>query len=129
MAGTGRICLSWSSGRYAVCVPRRRPTTTAATGSSPQTTRGPALLVSVHQRPRPEADHGSVLSGLDAGSPQLVTPYAEALGIHAGIQLAVELTRRDNHCSADDAYLGLCIQAGAAGTDLGGAATTAIGRR
>jgi len=58
-----------------------------------------------------------------------VTGYAEALSIRATVQLAIEISRRENHCSAEDAYLSLCIQAGAAGTDLAEAATTVISQR
>src|SRR4051794_13731581 len=86
-------------------------------------------ICAVHERPRPEPDHESFLFELDAGGRELATGYAEALSIRATVQLAIELIRRDNHCSAQDAYLSLCIQAGAAGIDLAEAATTVIGHR
>jgi hypothetical protein len=59
---------------------------------------------------------------LDDGGRELVTGYAEALTIRATIRFALSVIMSELHCDADDAYLALCIRAGAAGTDLARAA-------
>ena len=63
---------------------------------------------------------------LDQGGRELVAGYAEALSVRATIQRALKLTRDENGCSREDAYLSLCIRAGEAGTDLGQAAAALI---
>ncbi|MFI5898137.1 GAF domain-containing protein [Actinoplanes sp. NPDC051513] len=84
-----------------------------------------AAISSVHGHPARETTDKDV-SGLDDGGRELVAGYAEALSVRATIQLALDLIRAENRCSPDDAYLRLCIQAGEAGTDLAGTATTLI---
>jgi hypothetical protein len=79
-------------------------------------------ICAVHGDPDGEAS----LSGLDIGGRELLAGYTEALDIRATVRLALELIKTRNHCSADDAYTSLCIQAGAAGTDLAEAATAVV---
>ena len=81
-------------------------------------------ICSLHAHPSEEMP-GDV-SGLDDGGRELILGCAEALGLRATILLAIDLISADLHCSADDAYLSLCIRAGAAGHDLGTAAATLI---
>lgn len=76
------------------------------------------------EQPQGEED----LAGLDPGGRELVFGYAESLRVRATIQLAIELIRTRNRCGTDDAYLSLCIQAGAAGADLADTAAALIGR-
>jgi len=80
----------------------------------------------VHGRPGRESVDERQLSRLEQGGRELVAGYAEALRIRAAVRLAIELIRTGNRCSADDAYLSLCVQAMGAGTDLAEAATTLI---
>ncbi len=49
---------------------------------------------------------------------------APRLGLHASVSTDMIMTSL--HCTADDAYLSLCIRAGAAGLDLADAAATVI---
>jgi hypothetical protein len=86
-----------------------------------------AAISSVHGHPARETTDEE-LSELDDGGRELVAGYAEALSVRATVQLAIELIRADNRCSADDAYVSLCIRAGEAGTDLAEAATALINR-
>jgi hypothetical protein len=85
-----------------------------------------AAMSSVHGHPARDTTDEE-LSELDAGGRDLVTGYAEALSIRATIQLAIELIRAENRCSADDAYVSLCLRAAEAGTDLGDTAAALIG--
>ena len=87
-----------------------------------------AGIWAVHRLTEEEGLRGESLTGLDPGSRELVTGYAEALRIRSTIRLALETIRSDNRCSPEDAYLSLCIQAGDAGTDLAEAATTLLDR-
>jgi hypothetical protein len=87
-----------------------------------------AGICSVHGHPAGETIDEIHLSGLDAGGRELVAGYAEALSIRTNVRLAIELIRNGYRCSADDAYLSLCIRAAQAGTDLAEAATTLINR-
>lgn len=68
------------------------------------------------------------LSGLDTGGQELLAGYTAALGVRATVRLALALISDRNRCSADDAYLSLCIQAGETGTNLGEAAAAVIQR-
>ena len=86
-----------------------------------------AGICSVHGQTHGETSDETLQSQLDEGARELVTGYAEALSVRATVQLAIELIRADNRCSADDAYLTLCIRAVDAGTDLAEAATALIG--
>jgi hypothetical protein len=87
-----------------------------------------AGICSVHGHPAGEVIDEIHLSGLDAGGRELVAGYAEALSIRADVRLAVELIRSGYRCSADDAYLSLCIRAAQAGTNLAEAAAALISR-
>jgi hypothetical protein len=85
-----------------------------------------AGICSLHGHTDGEVSDETLLSRLGAGGRELVAGYAEALSVRATVQLAIELIRADNRCSADDAYVSLCIRAGEAGTDLAEAATALI---
>lgn len=85
-----------------------------------------AAIYSVHEHPGRVGAREPELSGLDEGGRELVTGYAEALGVRSAIQLAIELIRSANRCPTDDAYLSLCLRAGEAGTGLGEAAADVI---
>ena len=87
-----------------------------------------AAICSLHGPTGGDAGDETELSGLDDGGQELVTGYAEALTVRATVRLAIELIRADNRCSADDAYLSLCIRAGDAGTGLAEAAAALISR-
>jgi hypothetical protein len=87
-----------------------------------------AGVLAVHGHPAGQADQEQAMAGLDAGSLDLVNGYAEALSIRATIRFALELIRSGNRCSAEDAYVLLCIRAGEAETDLAEAATALIGQ-
>jgi hypothetical protein len=65
-------------------------------------------------------------SGFDEGGRDLVAGYAEALSVRATIRLALEVIRRGNRCSTEDAYVSLCLRAGEAGTGLGEAAAIVV---
>jgi AmiR/NasT family two-component response regulator len=65
---------------------------------------------------------------LDDGGRELVAGYAESLSIRATIKLALNMIMADNNCTSDDAYVSLCVQAGAAGTDLAVAAAALVTR-
>jgi hypothetical protein len=86
-----------------------------------------AGICAVYGHPGDQTIVEEQLTGLDAGGKELVTGYAEALSIRATIRLAIELIVNSNRCSADDAYLSLCIRAGEAGTDLAQTAAELIG--
>jgi hypothetical protein len=58
----------------------------------------------------------------DEGGQELVAGYAEALAVRGRIRRAIEIIRRANECTPDDAYVILCIQAAQADTDLAAAA-------
>jgi hypothetical protein len=60
----------------------------------------------------------------DEGGRELVAGYAEALVVRDRIWRAMEVIRRENRCTADDAYVILCIRAAQADTDLAVAAAT-----
>lgn len=64
--------------------------------------------------------------GLDEGARELIAGCAEAHGIRATIRRATDMIMATLHCTPDDAYLSLCIRAGAAGADLAGAAAALI---
>jgi hypothetical protein len=66
---------------------------------------------------------------LDEGGRELVAGYAEALSIRATIRLALSVIMNDYRCTAEDAYVSLCLSAGEAGTDLAATAATMITRR
>jgi hypothetical protein len=85
-----------------------------------------AGVLSVHGHPAGQSSGEELLDELDDGGRELVTGYAEALRVRATIRLALDRIRAENNCSADDAYLSLCIRAGEAGTDLGQAAAALI---
>jgi hypothetical protein len=87
-----------------------------------------AAICSLNGHTDGEVSDEMMMSRLDAGGRELVAGYAEALSVRATVQLAIELIRADNRCSADDAYVSLCIRAGEAGTDLAEAATALINR-
>nr|WP_296067471.1 GAF and ANTAR domain-containing protein [uncultured Actinoplanes sp.] len=70
----------------------------------------------------------SVLEELDEGGKELISGYAQALSVRATIKLALGIIMVENRCTADDAYVSLCLHAGQAGTDLAGAATVLITR-
>jgi hypothetical protein len=86
-----------------------------------------AGICSVHE-PTDDVDDELALSMLDSGGQELVAGYLGALNVRATVRLAIELIRADNRCSADDAYMSLCISAGNAGTDLAEAATALLDR-
>jgi hypothetical protein len=88
-----------------------------------------AGICSVHGHTDGEVDDEEPLSELDTGGQELVAGYIGALSVRATVRLAIELIRADNRCSADDAYLSLCIRAGNAGTDLAEAATALVHHR
>jgi hypothetical protein len=67
------------------------------------------------------------LGDLDDGGRELIAAYADALDIRATIRLAIERIRSEMRCSADDAYLTLCIRASEAGADLAAAAVALVG--
>jgi hypothetical protein len=60
----------------------------------------------------------------DLGGQELVAGYAEALGVRDRIRQAIATIVDTTSCSADDAYVTLCIRAAKAGTDLSAAATS-----
>jgi hypothetical protein len=88
-----------------------------------------AGILVAHGHPAAQMEQEQAMTGLDAGGREMVAGYAEALSIRTTIRFAIELIRSDSRCSADDAYLSLCIYAGEAGTDLAEAATKLIGDR
>jgi hypothetical protein len=77
-------------------------------------------------RPLP-ADHDD-LQQLDAGGKELLAGLAEALTVHATIQLALGVIMGRDHTTAEDAYLKLRLRAAATGVSLLTAATTAIAK-
>jgi hypothetical protein len=87
-----------------------------------------AGICSVHGQADGDVDDEALLSELDTGGQELVAGYLGALSVRATVRLAIELIRADNRCTADDAYLSLCIRAGNAGTDLAEAATSLLHR-
>jgi hypothetical protein len=83
-------------------------------------------ICTLHAHPAGDLPAGGDLPGLDEGGRELVAGCAEALGVRATIQLAVDMIGASLHCTHEDAYLSLCIRAGAAGHDLAAAAATLI---
>ena len=74
-------------------------------------------------------DHaGDAPAGLDEGARELVAGCAEALAVRATIRLAVDMIAAGLRCTPDDAYLSLCIRAGAADLGLAAAAEQLIDR-
>jgi hypothetical protein len=60
----------------------------------------------------------------DQGGQELVAGYAEALGVRDRIRRAIATIVQTTSCTADDAYVTLCIRAAKAGTDLSEAAAS-----
>ncbi|MEV4639682.1 GAF domain-containing protein [Actinoplanes sp. NPDC049548] len=86
-------------------------------------------IESLHAPARGRAGEHGDLPALDDGSQELVTGYAEALSIRATIKLALSVIMAGNRCTAEDAYVSLCIRAGEAGVDPGVAAVALLGSR
>lgn len=87
-----------------------------------------ASICSLQGHPIDEVVEGGGPDGLDEGGRELVAGYAESLGIRATVKLALNMIMAANHCTGDDAYVSLCIQAGESGTDLAAAAATIVTR-
>jgi hypothetical protein len=88
-----------------------------------------AGVISLYQPGGDEVVGSGGVDALDEGGRDLVAGYAESLSIRATIKLALGMIMVDNQCTADDAYVSLCVQAGAAGTDLAAAAVALVTRR
>ena len=86
-------------------------------------------ICSLHAHLTDDLPDGGEAPGLDEGGRELVAGCAEALGVRATIRLATDMIMASLHCTADDAYLSLCIRAGAVGVDLAGAAATLIAQQ
>jgi hypothetical protein len=87
-----------------------------------------AGITLVHGRPGRAITDDVRVKGLDDGGRELVAGYARALKVRASIRFAVELIKATAGCTADDAYMNLCIRASEAGTDLAEAAATVVNR-
>lgn len=78
----------------------------------------------IHEYPGPGTIDGAQPADLDPGGRELIAGYAASLDIRATVGAAIELIRTTLRCSADDAYLSLCLRA--AGSNLAEAATTLL---
>jgi GAF domain-containing protein len=117
--------------RASVSVPlyagRGEPVAVLNTYSHDRVAMAPLIagIISLHG---PVGDESGELEALDEGGRELVAGYAESLSIRATIKLALNIIMADNHCTGDEAYVSLCLQADVAGTDLAAAAAALVTR-
>jgi hypothetical protein len=87
-----------------------------------------AAICAVHEHADEDTPGSDDLRLLDDGGRELITGYTEALTIRATIRLAIGMIMNDFHCTAEDAYVSLCIRAAEAGSDLGRTAARLLTR-
>jgi len=85
-------------------------------------------ICSLHGHAGDDVDNSVLEEELDEGGRELISGYAQTLSVRATIKLALGMIMVENRCTADDAYVSLCLHAGQAGTDLAAAATALVTR-